>query len=290
MYNRAESVEKVVNILRDLKPLNLFISADGPKNSKEDIEACSNARKIIESIDWECTVKKNIQANNLGCRHAMAEGITWFFDHVTEGIVLEDDCVPDQSFFYYVEDLLERYRYTEEVFVISGSNFGVVPEDWPYSYYFSRYMNCWGWATWRRAWKYFDNDMNDWRDTEKKSSLELYIEKEFCGYWRTILNKCYKKKLDSWAYLWTFSCWYNNGLAILPTKNLIKNIGVGDDATHTKRRIKTLGVKRSKIQLPLAHPSEITRLKAVDILIEKKAHSGPLWKRYARVAKELFVK
>jgi hypothetical protein len=169
---------------------------------------------------------------------------------------LEDDCIPDASFFPYAKELLVRYRDDERVMVVAAKHHGAVQRQ-PYSYFFSRYNHCWGWASWRRAWQHYDRDMALWPELRDSDWL-LGIgngSQSFRRYWTAIFDLAHAGKVDSWAYRWTFSCWTQNALSVLPTRNLVTNVGFGEDATHTKNNShfeSSSGLE--SMEFPLVHP------------------------------------
>lgn len=157
IFNRPETTERVFQQIRKIQPRQLFVSADGPRPTKiGEQETCEQVQKIIQKIDWKCDLKTNYSEKNLGCRVAVSSGINWFFNHVYEGIILEDDCVPDISFFHFCETMLEYYRNDERIMHIGGFNYqdGIIRGSG--SYYFSQLSHIWGWATWKRAWDKYD--------------------------------------------------------------------------------------------------------------------------------------
>ena len=237
VFNRPDTTRQVFEAIRKAQPPRLYISADGARSHKDgEAEICSEVRKIATSVDWPCEVKTMFREKNLGCRVAVSEGITWFFKHEEEGIILEDDCLVGKSWFNFAESMLERYRYDNRIMCISANHFHGDQHKLEHSYFFSRYNHCWGWASWRRAWQYYDKDMSSWPKLKNTSWLLSAGNgsKSFQRYWYKIFETVYDNKVDSWAYCWTFSCWCQHGLTILPAKNLVKNIGFGFDATHTK--------------------------------------------------------
>lgn len=263
IFNRPEKLKQVFEVVRKVKPSQLFVAADGPRsNHPEDPAKCYEARRIINAIDWECEVKTLFRERNLGCRESVSSAIVWFFAQVEEGIILEDDCVPSESFFPYCRDLLKYYRDDERVMAISGDNYQdgrMVTND---SYYFSRYPHCWGWATWRRAWVKYDARMSAWPTCKHEGLLACLSGKDklFVDYWSNIFDKVHAGEIDSWAYVWTFSCWANKGLTALPTKNLVKNVGFDGDATHTVNvNEKIEAMQAENLSWPLVHPYDVVR-------------------------------
>lgn len=234
IFRRPSLTRQVFSAIRQAKPPRLFVVADGPRNEKEK-NLCEQTREITKLIDWDCEVLRNYSNTNLGCRNRISSGLDWAFGHVEEAIILEDDCLPHPSFFNYCESLLKRYRSDNRVMVISGSNFQEGKGETPYSYYFSKYNHCWGWATWSRAWKHWTFDKSKWAEFRDAGLMKsICSETKESDYWTHIFNKLFLEGIpDSWAYAWTFSCWSQGGLTALPNVNLVSNIGFGKDATHT---------------------------------------------------------
>lgn len=171
---------------------------------------------------------------NLGCRERVSSGLDWVFSNVEEAIILEDDCLPDLTFFRFCEELLVKYRFDARVMMISGDNFQFRRKRTPYSYYFSRNAHIWGWASWRRAWNKYDIAMQMWTEIRDGAWLiDLFGNRRLANYWRKIYANVFNGKINTWDYQWVFTCRIQNGLVILPNSNLISNIGFGSAATHT---------------------------------------------------------
>jgi hypothetical protein len=265
IFNRPETTRLVFEAIRKVKPPRLYIAADGPrKGVNSDIINCREARKIVERVDWECKVETLFRDKNLNCGVGPSSAFTWFFEREEEGIILEDDCLPSQSFFWFCQELLERYRHDTRVMHIGGNNFlNGWKKDEDYSYYFSRSGHIWGWATWRRAWGKFDYKINNY-DEVKRNGLFNY-------FFLNPLEKAYRlRKLDKtisgngnvnwWDYQWDFARYSNSGLSIVPNTNLVRNIGFGDLATHTKNiDSKGAGLEALDIEFPLRHPPFMIR-------------------------------
>lgn len=255
VFNRIDTTRQAFQKIRDVKPPRLYVAADGSRSEGER-KKCEQVRKIATDVDWECEVKTLFRDQNLGCKMAVSGGIDWFFENEEMGIILEDDCLPDESFFYFCEELLHKYKNENKVMTISGNNFQTkqIAEN---SYYFSKYMHCWGWASWRRAWNHNDLNMEDWPKLKKEKFLpDLFSTKRAQIYWLNKFNNVYAKKIDTWDYQWQYSIWKENGINILPKLNLVTNIGFGEDATHTKNpNSESAGMKRHKLKFPLEHPS-----------------------------------
>lgn len=295
IFNRPNLTQKVFQQIRQARPRQLFIAADGPRyNVPEDKELCAQARQIVDMVDWECQIHTLFRDTNLGCKRAVSSAIDWFFEHIEAGIILEDDCLPHPTFFRFCAELLNRYRDDERIMVISGTNFLLGRRFTPYSYYFSRYNGIWGWATWRRAWQHYDSEMKQWPTLRSTSwLLDIHGDRVIATYWRNIFDRTYAGKIDSWGYQWLFSCWAQNGLAIHPEEvNLVSNIGFGKAATHTKgneSRVANLPV--AAMQFPLRHPSFVVRCREADSLTFNIAfRSVSQSSRFKRVLRKLVSK
>lgn len=262
IFNRPALAERVLKAIASVRPRQLFVVADGPRpGNAADVEKCAAARAVIKQVNWECDVRTHFSDVNLGCGKRPATGISWVFEQADRSIILEDDCVPDPSFFPFCEELLERYRDDERVMQINGSNFLHLPPELKTSYYFSRFPVCWGWATWQRAWRHFDIKLGLWPSLKDTSWLmdisEHPVAKE---YWAREFQRAYEQKgeVSYWDHQWGFACWANSGLAIAPRSNLISNHGCGADGTHC------LGADDARAELPLepmkfplVHPANV---------------------------------
>jgi hypothetical protein len=262
IFNRPDKTARVFEAIRQAKPPKLLVVADGPRPDRpDDVENCKAARAIIDKVDWDCAVLKNYSEVNLGCGKRPATGITWVFEQVEEAIIFEDDCLPHPTFFRFCEELLNYYRHDERIMVISGNNFQFGRSRTNYSYYFSRYNHIWGWASWRRAWKYFDYDLKLWPKIKNENWLTSILEdKTAVKYWTKNFQRTYEGEPTVWDYRWTFACWIQNGLTILPNVNLVSNIGFGEGATHTsssKSKVANLPVE--EMIFPLKHPPFLLR-------------------------------
>lgn len=236
VFNRPDHTKVVLERIREVKPKYLFVSADGPRPDRPGEAAkCEATRALVKSsIDWECSVKYLFREMNLGCARAVGSGITWFFENVEEGIILEDDCVPDKAFFDFSEALLKHYRNDSRVMHIGGGRYA--PQsliDSKNTYYFSKYAYCWGWASWRRAWAHYDFDLTDLNQFADSSFGWANAKKNEVEYWKKVLTDVKAGKIDTWNYRWNYSLWRKGGVAIHTTRNFIRNIGFDTSATHT---------------------------------------------------------
>jgi hypothetical protein len=235
IFKRPDTTERVFEVIRQAKPAKLLVVADGPRTDRPgESEKCTAARAIIECVDWDCEILKNYSDVNMGCKQRVSSGLDWVFNTVEEAIILEDDCVPDLTFFRFCEELLEKYRDDERIMTICGTN---IQSEWKsdiQSYHFSYYGSVWGWASWRRAWKHYDVDMKLWKETEVKSRIrDILCSEEQYHIRKERFDNMYFGKVDSWDAQWLFTCLIQSGLSIVPSVNLISNIGFGKDGTHT---------------------------------------------------------
>ncbi len=242
IFNRPDTTERVFAEIRKQKPKYLYIAADGARANKEgEAEKCEQTRKLVlENIDWGCEVKTLFRDKNLGCGLAVSGAISWFFENVEQGIILEDDCLPNESFFGFCEELLGRYKDNEDILSISGFNFGYNPE-----YIFtSNFMNMWGWATWKRSAHAVDYFMNTWKAKNFQSkkyflirnlSRKLKYNQCWVDYWWATFDKIAHDddRLHTWDYQWIYYALSSKKKTIFSNINYIKNIGFGTNATHT---------------------------------------------------------
>lgn len=261
IFNRPDLTKLVFDATRQAKPKKLLVVADGPRlNVPGDFDKCKEVRNIIEKVDWDCEVLKNYSDNNLGCGERVSSGLNWVFDIVSEAIILEDDCLPDLTFFRFCEEMLCKYKEDERIMMISGTNLMV---DWKsdlQSYHFSLYGGIWGWATWKRAWKYYDYNMDLLeRKDIKKLIRSLLDDEDQYHYNSTAFSKTQKGEIDTWDFQWNFARFIKSGLSIVPSVNLISNLGIRNDSTHNIDRIKEIGnLPLRQILFPLKEPSEIS--------------------------------
>ena len=257
-FNRPEPTARVLSVLRQLRPSQLYVACDGPRSDRPgEAERCAQVRELIEaSIDWPCQLHKLYQTSNLGCRRGVTAALDWFFDQVEEGIVLEDDILPDLSFFPFCQGLLERYRHDTRIGVIAANNHQrSAPAD-DSSYRFSIYSHCWGWASWRRAWRCNDPQLAGWPRFRDAGWLQQLGGHEFARTWGGWLDALYAGRIDTWDMVWQFSCWQQGLLTVIPEVELVENIGFSSEATHTIDEASPLGA-RGAIAFPLRHPAVI---------------------------------
>ncbi len=281
-WRRPDTLRKVINAIRPVGPSRLYIACDGPSPDRiGEYEKVLYTRHVIDTeIDWPCHIERLYSDVNQGCRLGVSRAITWFFGQVDEGIVLEDDCIPHPDFFYYCSSLLEYYRNDMRVWCISGNNFQ--DSDWEGcgDYFFSQIPMCWGWATWRSRWKYYDSDLSFWPFIRDNNLLNSIIaDPVMRSYWYKIWQELWLfGKPDSWAYRWAFSCVISRGLTAIPMSNLVLNVGFDIDATHTVGR-PILRPSNGLPSQPLSHPFFLFSLLSNDLSIFNN-HFGGKWRRF----------
>ncbi len=284
IFNRPETTARVFEMIRLARPSRLLVVADGPRAGyPEDESQCQAARRFISEVNWDCEVQSQFSELNLGLKKRMESGLDWVFEQVEEAIILEDDCVPHLRFFRFCEELLERYRDENQIMTIGGSSFDVDVEI-KQSYYFSRYPLIWGWATWRRAWRRNDPTMQDWPAALRSNWLNEFLQDERAAqFWSYQFQDAFEKG-HTWDYAWTFSCWRNQGLSIIPARNLVSNIGFGPKASHT-RDVRSFMANRpvETMEFPLLHPKEILRDAARDQRLEEMLFGGSVERIFSKI-------
>lgn len=295
IFNRPGFTARVLQAVAQAKPRQLLVVADGPRpDMAGEAERCAAARAVIDRVDWDCEVLKNYSDVNLGCGLRPATGISWVFEQVEEAIILEDDCVPDSSFFRFCGELLERYRDDERIMHIAGSTYRREVFPMPYSYSFSCFNGAWGWASWRRAWKHFDLSLKQWPLLRETCWLADILEEEIAvPHWANEFEHAYEREGDVsyWDQQWTFACWANSGLSILPRHNLVSNIGCCPDATHTLNAADPrANVPAEEMEFPLIHPPmvlqnrELDRKRLKEVFLPHLTRPESQWQRLRRFA------
>jgi hypothetical protein len=258
VFNRPAITRQALAAIRRVKPRYLYVAADGPRPDKpDDLPKCIETRNLINTIDWECEVKTLFRDENRGCGHGPAEAITWFFDQVEMGIILEDDCLPALSFFGYCAELLEKFKDNDAIWILSGSNPLRAWYPRNASYLFSVMGGTWGWATWRRAWRHFDYSAALWKtDQGRERVRKTFGEKAFYEHFASEFDTYFAtERRDVWDFQWYFCRLYHGGYSVVPTRNLISNVGSGEDATHTfDAEAATVHMPLYELSFPLKGP------------------------------------
>ena len=248
VYNRPKTTKKLINALSHIKPRKIFVSSDGPKNNEDKI-LCDEVKDIISKINWKCIVKKKYNKKNLGCKESVSQALNWFFKINKFGIILEDDCIPNKDFFNFSDIMLKKYYNNGKIGAITGNNFLKKKIKIKNKYFYSKYANCWGWATWRSRWKLYEKKISFWPKFKKTKKWEnFFASKEEKTYWEFIFDKAYKNQDDSWAYPWTLSLWKNDKLTVTPSKNLVKNIGKNSSRSLFNFLFKSYKAERLSLQ------------------------------------------
>jgi len=267
VFNRPSTTRRVFQAIADRRPAKLLLIADGPRESNAaEAESCRIVRDIISKVDWPCEVFENFSDKNLGCRERMISGLNWVFSLVEEAIILEDDCLPDSSFFPFCEELLNKYRHDTRIAYIAGSNLVERYGSTDNSYYFSRIGGIWGWATWRSEWQRYDRHLRDWPQVKAENMLaEIFDDSKVVAFWTSIFNSMHEDRgPNTWDYQWLYTNFINNSLIIVPKVNLIANIGFGEGATHTTSIDSRFILPTTALEFPLKHPPELIPLRSLD--------------------------
>lgn len=252
-FIREDTTIRVFEKITEIKPSKLYLSSDGARNTKEQIKIEKLRKKVLSMINWPCEVKIKFNDSNLGCGIAISSSLKWFFENENQGIILEDDCLPNTSFFSFCEDMLNKHKNNKTIWHISGANLFPSP-DKDFTYEYSVYPGIWGWATWADRWKYYDFNL-----TELKIANYKYFSKKTISirYFRKIFSLLNKKKIDTWDFQWIFTIWKNDALAIIPKYNLVSNIGFGEKSSNTHYENDLRANLKTKETYTIKHPQEI---------------------------------
>lgn len=295
VYNRPDLTSRVLEAIGKVKPTHLYICADGPRTDKENDQInCAAVRALFEKIDWPCEVKRLFHPTNLGVALSPRTGLRWFFEKEREGIILEDDCLPGLDFFPFCEQLLEKYRNNPKIFTINGGNLGYKNEKED-SYSFSRFMNMTGWATWRRTALSIDYDLLPWQAT-RKPYFYLYkllrvnlfdFDIKWVNFWKYFFDRTVAKdNVKWWDYLWIFNQLNKKQFSIVPSTNLVTNIGFGPSASNTFDEYNpAANIPAGKLRFPLKHPDKII----FDKYYEEK-YVKEVWCDHKRISTFLWVR
>jgi len=258
VFNRLDTTKLVFQAIRQARPPRLYIAADGARENKQG--EAKNVQVIrdfiMKNIDWKCEVKTLFRDENLGCKYAVSGAVTWFFNNEEQGIILEDDCLPSQSFFWFCEELLEKYKEDMRVGQISGDNFQKGVKRGVADYYFSIYAHIWGWASWANRWQNYDVNLESFNDA--KFIEEIFDKKSSQQFWVEGFKNMKAGRIDTWDYQWVFTLLKAKQLIVLPNVNLIENIGFGVNATHTTKESELANLKTCEIDLK-THPKNVER-------------------------------
>lgn len=276
VFNRPEVTRRILQAVKEAKPPRLYVAADGPRpNNRNDQVQSQAVRGLFDQIDWPCEIHTRFLERNLGCRMAVSSAIDWFFEQEEQGIVLEDDTLPNASFFEFCDVMLDRYKDDARVFSVCGSN---LAQPWfcsQQSYEFTRYMCVWGWASWRRAWNHYDETLHFWPTGKTQPGTLPLMPTGFARrFWSLVFDLVYLRSIGTWDHQWVFAHWKNNGLSIVPARNMVVNLGFGEGATNTS------GATPNYVQLmkhheqnpPYAGPADVQENGELSLVIEKNIH------------------
>jgi hypothetical protein len=283
IFNRPEQTRRVFETLKNLKPKVLLIIGDGPRDDvSRDKALVAQCKEIVSEVPWDCEVKTNFSATNLGCRSRVSSGLDWVFSLVDEAIILEDDCLPSTSFFMFMSEMLNRYRDDLRIGSVSGFNaLAESDQNSNESYGFTGFPTVWGWGTWKRVWDKYDVSLEVWPKLKDSNLLSKAISsRKAVSYWKRALEGVYRKRIDTWDYQLTFLHWLQGWLSVVPYTNLVSNIGFGKDATHTLDTEHALAnVTSGQLNFPLMHPIEVSRDLHHDLAVERLFFEQPAMKK-----------
>ena len=269
-FARPDTLAKVFEKVKEARPSKLFLACDGAREGNDrDVSAIEECKKIVEDIDWECEVHKRYSEVNLGCGKGPSSAISWAFEHTDRLLILEDDCVPNDSLFPFMQEMLEKYKDDDRIGVVSGFNHFKEWDCGEYSYCFTKTAATLGWGPWKRVWEKYDYTLNamDEPYCQRLLSSVFYTErmrKARMGNWRHAAKETRQKKVNYWDVQFGFLKYSQSYLCIVPKGNLIYNIGVGAGSTHTEETKQTswkpgkvLFMPTVEMQFPLKHPSYV---------------------------------
>ncbi len=223
---------------------------------------------MATEIGWPCEVQTNFAGENMGCRARIVTGLNWAFSQVEEAIILEDDILPDLSFFRFCEEMLERFRDDPRVSMVTGFNISADRAATPYSYFFSELTHIWGWATWKRAWKHYDEHLTSWPEVKASGLLgEFFPKKSALRYWNAVFDSMHQGTgPNTWDYQWMYTNLCQRALSITPHTNLVANVGFGADGTHVTNPDDAPRVGIRELEFPLRHPPAMIASRSLDAL------------------------
>jgi hypothetical protein len=269
IFNRPELTRRVFSRIAQVKPTRLLIVADGARADRPgETEISERVRAIALAVDWPCKVQTNFASSNMGCRSRLVSGLTWAFEQVEQAIILEDDVLPDLSFFPFCEEMLARFSDDDRISMITGFNIVQDSTKTGDSYFYSRMTHIWGWATWRRSWARYDEHLAQWPAIRASGLLQsLFKEPAQYRFWARIFDQMHQGTgPDTWDYQWVYTNLINHALSVVPRVNLIANIGFGPEATHTTKVEDTPTLAVGSLTFPLRHPPAIIPWSKLDEL------------------------
>ncbi len=287
IFNRPDTTLRVFNQIKKAKPDKLYIAADGPRTGNmKDKKLCEEARSITEMMDWDCQLQTLFSEENKGCKMGVVTAINWFFEQEEEGIILEDDCLPADGFFYFCDEMLKKYRHDDRISTITGTNLQSGHTWGSASYYFSEFSNIWGWATWKHFWKKYDPDLEKYNEKDVALQLAKIFDDFFLvDDWLEVFEKVKANKIDTWDYQLQFLTFMENGLCVTPNVNLISNIGFRNDATHTNNPFHHAHHAELTTEeiISITHPEFFIPEKKADyFFLKKEFYLEEKWKKFEK--------
>lgn len=302
-FNRPDCLKQVFERVREAKPAQLFLVLDAPREGRQDdVEKNNACKKVLENIDWPCEVVRDYAEKNLGCRKRMASGITNVFKHVEQCIILEDDCVPSAEFFSFARKMLEKYKDDSRVGLIAGhiQHYSDARRSPRYyrdaDYYFDHMNTIWGWATWRRAWKFYDDSLSGWDSFVEAGKLGVISKnKRVQNRFKQLIRDTQEGRTSSWAIVWWANCVMNGMLCLHPCGNLITNIGCGVAGTHCKVATNNewANLPYKLLPMTLRHPKDVVMNRdSQDEIIDKMyapSLASKVWRRVLSKIKRMVL-
>lgn len=274
VYNRPDKTRQVLEQISEVKPETFLVVADGPSSEKpKDAVLCERTRDVIrDNITWECDVLWNTASENLGLKERFVTGLKWIFEREKEAIILEDDCLPSRSFFQFCMEMLKRYRHDDRIMDIGGTNYLGEWKSEQQDYHFSLHGGIWGWATWRRAWERYDPEMELWMSEETRQAVrDVIANKRQADYVEYLYDRTYHGKIDTWDYQWGFARHINSSLSVVPSVNLVTNIGFDANATNTDSNDSPMSeIPRHEINFPIEHRDVVAPDRKYDARLHKQ--------------------
>ncbi len=267
-YNRLNVTKKSINILKKIKTKKIYICLDGPKENHDDEMKINKIKKFLKSTKFSSKVIFKFRKKNLGCKHSIANALSWFFHNEKFGIILEDDILPSYDFFKFCEYGLNKYKKSNKISMICGTNY-LGSKKISNEYFYSKHFLIWGWATWKHVWKKYDVNMKDWKLKKVRSRIKKEFSNEEYQFLSNRFDQLTLNYKDTWDIQWYFMCIKNKYLSVMPVSNLITNIGVV--GTHSKKFYKTLFLKSGKIDIQnLIYPKKIIQNKKFDLKLHRE--------------------
>ena len=290
IFNRPDLTLKLYEQLKTQKPNRIYIISDGGRNDKERL-IIEKSRMIFNNIDWDCEVKTNYSDYNLGLRKRIVSGIDWAFENEEKLIIIEDDCIPHPDFIPFCEEMLNKYKEHKEIMTINGCNLNhSLSRNNKETYFFSRYANSWGWATWKDAWDIFDRDLVGLKNTQLNNILKSHFTAPLRAtlYWRYKLNEVEKNRINSWAFRWMFTLFNKKAYAIVPRTNLISNIGNDERSTNTKGKLHYINLPTESLKSKkITDPKQITPNDHYDRWVEDSIYSKSFKYRFTWIIQKI---